>query len=521
MTYEESLNYIHSLHWNGKKDGLKRIAELLELLGNPEKNLKFIHIAGTNGKGSTAAMLSSILVSEGYKTGLFTSPFILRFNERMQINGVPIEDDKLCAYTEKVKQAVEKMEIPPSEFEVDTALGFLYFADEKCDIVVLETGLGGTFDSTNIIENPLVCVITTIDYDHKQILGDTISLIASAKAGIIKKGCTAVFYGDNDEAYKVISEKCKEQEVPLVIPDFSKIAQIYEGMDGQKFSYDKYENIEMELIGDYQTKNAAVVIETIRVLNEKGFCVSERAVYEGFKKTVWPVRLEVVCKEPYVVIDGSHNPQGMRTSMKSIERLNPDRRKIFVLGVMADKDVEGVLEHVIKIADEVIAVTPQYYRAMDCAELAGKVRKVASEKGKKLSVREYNSVSDGIFEAILSSEPDSMIIVTGSLYLAGEAKEYTNGIFEDKGPTLLLQRKKLDVIDKEIERLIEKRFDEVIKIGRIKAKKNIAVLDKTREDEKLRSVRENVNNKKYADNMADIFTSIMEESKKIQHDIHK
>ena len=275
MTYEEALKYIHSTCWLGSKPGLSRTRELLEKLDNPQKKLKFIHVAGTNGKGSFCAMISSVLTTAGYKTGLFTSPYILSFNERMKINGSDIKNERLAELTEKIMPLAEAMEDHPTEFELITCLAFQYFNEENCDIVVLETGMGGELDSTNVIENPELCVITAISLDHTAFLGDTIENIAKAKAGIIKPGCVCLNYSNEKNADAVIENTAKMQNAFILKPQYDTIIEKEYSLKGHLFSYADMQDIYLPLLGDYQLKNATMCISATKILKDKGYSITE------------------------------------------------------------------------------------------------------------------------------------------------------------------------------------------------------------------------------------------------------
>lgn len=424
MEYNEALNYIHSLRWTGKKAGLSKTKEMLDMLGNPEKKLKFIHIAGTNGKGSAAAMLAAILQQAGYGVGLFTSPFIVRFNERIQYNFKEISEEELAELTEKVKGVVDRMEEPPSEFEVVTVIGFLFFLKMQCDIVVLETGLGGTFDSTNVIECPEVAVITTIGIDHKKELGATIEEIAAAKAGIIKPGCSVVFYGENEEAEQVIRTVCQKTGSSLRKPDFSKLMELSHSLQGQKFSYQDYSELTISLLGLYQKKNAALVIETVELLKEKGYRISREAVSDGLRTARWPVRFEVIATEPYIIVDGSHNPQGMAATMETVQEYAQGRRVFCVFGVMADKDMENMISSLLSTVTEVIAVQPEYPRAMEAGELTNKIQQTAERMNSTTPVFNGGKVADGMQLALSHCKKEDILLAVGSLYMAGEVLQW-------------------------------------------------------------------------------------------------
>ena len=284
MTYENAIAYIHGMYWRGSKLGLTRTVELCGLLGNPQKQLKFIHVAGTNGKGSTCAMLSKILCAAGYRTGLFVSPYVDRFNERIQLNNQPIPDDDLAELITEIAPVVDAMENPPTEFEVITAAAFLYYARQKCDYVVLEVGLGGELDSTNVIDTPLLAIITAIDYDHVRILGNTIEEIASAKAGIIKDNGTVLFYGEHKKALPVIEAACKLHDAELHVVDRSTLLEGTYDLHGQTFAYRTYHDLRLGLLGKYQMKNAATVIDAVELLREKGVSISDEALRKDLPK---------------------------------------------------------------------------------------------------------------------------------------------------------------------------------------------------------------------------------------------
>ena len=416
MTYEEALSYIHSICWKGSKLGLDRTRELLGKLNDPQKELKFIHIAGTNGKGSTAAMLSSILEEAGYRVGLYTSPFINRFNERMQVNHQPIPDEELAALTEYVRPHADAMADSPTEFELITALAMVWFARQKCDIVVLEVGMGGELDSTNIIDVPEAAVIAAMGLDHVKELGPTMADIARAKAGIIKEGGRVVSYGGNLEADEVIAAVCRARNASLCQPDFSAIVPGDFSLEGQTFSYKGWRGLRIPLVGAYQMNNAAVVLETVEVLRQRGWSVSDEAVRKGLADTRWPARFEVLRRDPVFIVDGGHNPHGIRATAESLRRLFPGRKITFVTGVMADKDVEHILGLIVPLADQFFTVRPDNPRAMDAGELAARIEAMGAKATACASVR------DGVDRAIQAEGPHGVACALGSLYMSGEVR---------------------------------------------------------------------------------------------------
>ena len=416
MTYEEALSYIHSICWKGSKLGLDRTRELLGKLDDPQKELKFIHIAGTNGKGSTAAMLSSILEEAGYRVGLYTSPFINRFNERMQVNHQPIPDEELAALTEYVRPHADAMADSPTEFELITALAMVWFARQKCDIVVLEVGMGGELDSTNIIDVPEAAVIAAMGLDHVKELGPTMADIARAKAGIIKEGGRVVSYGGNPEADEVIAAVCRARKASLRQPDFSAIVPGDFGLEGQTFSYKGWRGLRIPLVGAYQMNNAAVVLETVEVLRQRGWNISDEAVRQGLADTRWPARFEVLRRDPVFIVDGGHNPHGIRATAESLRRLFPGRKITFVTGVMADKDVEHILGLIVPLAEQFFTVRPDNPRAMDAGELAARIEAMGAK------ATACASVQDGVDRAIQAEGPHGVACALGSLYMSGEVR---------------------------------------------------------------------------------------------------
>ncbi len=438
MNVKEALEYIHGLRWMSKKLGLTKTRELLNLTGNPEKSLKFIHIGGTNGKGSVSAMTAEILKFAGYKVGLFTSPFIMRFNERIMVSDENAEsetlpgfreipDESLARLTEKVKSAIDLMEEPPSEFEVVTVIGFLYFLETNCDIVVLEVGMGGEFDATNVILKNELTILTNIGLDHMQYLGNTVGEIARTKSGIIKKGSEVVFYGEEHDALPEIKKKCEETGSSLTVPDFNDIAVKRADLSCQIFSYGGFNDIQMNMIGSYQRKNAAVVTEGIKALRRRGYDIPDSAVYMGLKEFKWIARLEKINEHPLTFVDGSHNPQGMRATVDTIISCLKEYKEnrpnvICVFGVMADKDVEGILKILSEIANEIICVEPVYNRAMKCEDLFSLTKKVCGDSVN--TIKSGGDVSSGIKLAISDAKENDILLCLGSLYMASEVREF-------------------------------------------------------------------------------------------------
>ena len=363
MTYQEALEYIHSVNWTFCKPGLERIIALCDVLGNPQKDLRFIHVAGTNGKGSFCAMTAAILQAAGYRTGLFTSPYIRTFNERMMVNGAMISEEELAELTAYVRPIADGMVDKPTEFELITAIAFLYFKRQNCDVVVLETGMGGRLDATNLIENPLLTVITGIGLDHTAFLGDTIPAIAAEKAGILKAGVPVV-YGGDDEAAPVIAAAAEETHAPYHRVDYTSLAVKEYTLDGTRFDYAAYADLSLSLLGTYQPFNAAVVLTAVDRLREQGLSIPETAVRQGLANVVWPGRFEILSRAPLTVFDGAHNAQGIAAAVASIRRYFGDRRVYVLTGVLQDKDYRAIAADLATVAGRAFVLTPENPRAL-------------------------------------------------------------------------------------------------------------------------------------------------------------
>ena len=413
MDYQQALEYIHSIQWRGSRLGLSRTIELLTRLDHPEEQLKFVHVAGTNGKGSTSAMLASILQASGYRVGLYTSPFIDRFNERMQIDGIPIADDELARLTETVRPFAEQMSDSPTEFELITAIAFLYFCEKKCDIVVLEVGMGGELDSTNAIPVPELAIITNIGYDHTSELGPTLTDIARAKSGIIKDAGDVVSYGHNEEADAVIHQACQRHHATLTIPDFSLLEERSISLERQIFDYGEMKALTIPLVGSYQLYNAAVVLTAVDRLRSHGWEIDDSAIRDGLRTVHWPARFEVLRNDPVCIVDGGHNPQGVAAVVKSLQNHFPGQRIVFLLAVMADKDVEQILDIIQPIAKACVAVTSNHARSLPPGALC---QRIAAH-----GMQAYTSqtIPDGVALAMQLAGTDGIMCALGSLYLAG------------------------------------------------------------------------------------------------------
>ena len=363
MTYKEAIDYILSVEWLGSRPGKSRIRELCARLGNPQNKLKYVHVAGTNGKGSVCCMMANVLKAAGYKTGLYISPYVYRFNERIQLNGEEIPDDELAKTVEKVKEQADQLEERATVFELITATAFLWFAEQKCDVVVLEVGMGGRLDATNIIEDPLVSIITSIDLDHTEYLGDTLGKIAFEKAGIIKPGRPTVVGDLPKEALDVIEETAKERNSAFYQAQTERIRIQSESLEGTTFTLNRVK-YQVRLPGTYQPKNASVVIRACELLS-----LPREAVKQGLAAAYWPARFEVLCKNPVVIYDGGHNPQGVGAAVDTVKRLGLGK-PVILTGVMRDKDHEQIVGMLSSIASEIFTVKPNNPRALPAEEYA-------------------------------------------------------------------------------------------------------------------------------------------------------
>ncbi len=415
MKKEEAIEYIHSVSWTFCKPGLERIDELTKRLGYPQNSLKFIHVAGTNGKGSFCAMLSSVLREQGYRVGLFTSPYIKFFNERMQINGEPISDTELSVITEKIKPIADAMEDKPTEFELVTAIALEYFNAHGCDYVVFECGLGGRLDSTNIISTPVVTVITGVDLDHTSILGDTREKIAYEKAGIIKEGTPCLWCGEKDTTEEIVLKVAKEKNAPFYEVDRSRLKVKNATLDGTFFDFVPFSDIKINLLGNYQTINAANVISCVEILRKQGVKISDEAVRRGMEKARWQARFEVLCKSPVVIFDGGHNPQGVDSCVASFKMYFGDKKAIIVTGVMADKDYRYISGRIGEIAKEVFCITPNNPRALSADDY--------SREFERQGIRAHScdTATAAVASAFsVAKATDTPLVCLGSLYAYSE-----------------------------------------------------------------------------------------------------
>ena len=422
MTSEEALTYIHSVCWKGSIPGLGRTETLLKKMGNPEKKLKFVHIAGTNGKGSTAAMTASILRKAGYRTGLYTSPYIYRFHERMQVDGKEISDDELAEVTEFVKPLADSMAESPTEFELVSCIAFEYFYRQNCGIVVLEVGMGGALDSTNVIETPEVAVITNIGLDHTEYLGDTVEKIAETKSGIFKQDGHAVVYRSTPSVEAVYERVCAEKNVSLKKADFNSLRLKQHTLEGQVFDCGARKDLVLPLLGDHQLHNAAVVLAVVDTLMEEGWQISEENIREGIRDVRWPGRFDIVSRNPLFIIDGGHNPQCIEALVKNIQDYLTGKRVIALTGVLADKDYADMYRPVMPLVDRFVCITPPNPRKLEAELLAQYLRNAGAEAAA------CETIAQGVDLAMQLAGEDGVVLCFGSLYSIGAIRDALRAI---------------------------------------------------------------------------------------------
>ena len=404
--------YINDPDWHTSVMGLERIAELLDRLGNPQENMRIVHVAGTNGKGSTCVFTASVLQQAGFKTGMFTSPYVIEFSERIQVNGANIPADELLDVTLAVRDQAEAMAEHPTEFELMTAVAFVHFARQQCDIAVVEVGMGGRLDSTNIIKAPEVCVITPIALDHTEYLGETYAAIAGEKCGIIKQGATVVSAHQEPDAAEVVARTASDHGCELRLIDLDQLHGT-----PRSFSYKGYEDLSIGLLGSYQPQNAALAIEVIDALRSRGFSISDDHLRQGLAAATWPARFQLVDTNPDFIVDGGHNPQGALALASSLEQAFPDKRPVFLMGVLADKDYPAMLATFVPLARAFVCVEPPNPRKLAAKDLAQAVRQAADDAGMELEdVQEASSFADGIARARKLAGPEGLVCACGSLY---------------------------------------------------------------------------------------------------------
>lgn len=423
MKYQDAMEYIESCAGYGIVPGLDSIKELLFRLGHPEKDLSFIHIAGTNGKGSTLFFLSNILAANGYRVGRYLSPTIFEYRERFQINGKPISKAAFGRLVETVAEAAEAMaaggQPHPTPFEIDTALAFLYFKEKHCDFVVLETGMGGLLDATNVVENTRVAVLTSISRDHMAFLGESLKEIAVNKAGIIKKGChVAALEGEPEVEEVILNAAGERQAAKVTFVRLKDLRSIRCGLEKQRFSYKGYKQIEITLAGQYQVLNAALALEAVESLKEQGISLKEEKIRQGMLLGNWPARFQILQRKPYFIVDGAHNEGAARELRKSLEFYFTNRRILYIMGMFRDKECARVVDITCDLAEHIITVQAKgNSRALPALELAALIAE------KHPQVTAADSVEEAVELSLLLADKDTVIVAFGSLAYLGDCIE--------------------------------------------------------------------------------------------------
>ena len=425
MNYREARAYIEDQQRYGGEMGLENIRALLEELGHPERKLRFLHIAGTNGKGSILSYISTALAHAGYRVGCYISPTLYSYRERFQVNGALISREDFTELTDRIRQAVEAIESrggrKPSPFELETVLGFLYFGAQNCDCVVLECGMGGRDDATNVIPAPELCVFASISLDHMQYLGNTLGEIASVKAGILKKGAWAVTGGQKPEAEQVLARACRELAIPFTVARPQDAQVLSDTLDGQCFEYHGY-RLQISMAGSCQKENAVIAFEALKALQKKGWALTDRQILEGMRRAVWNGRFTKIGEDPLFYVDGAHNPDAAVKLRLSAEKYFPGRRLIFINGVLKDKDYESVVAETASLAERIFTIeTPENDRALPAEELA---RVIAPYNPQ---VEACGSIGEAVERASRAAGRDGVILAFGSLSFLGELTRLVSG----------------------------------------------------------------------------------------------
>lgn len=424
MEYTDAIQYIEKIEAFGSKPGLSRITNLLERLDNPQQNLKIIHVAGTNGKGSTCTMLASILKHQGYKVGVYTSPHLISYNERMKINGIDISDNDFANITQTLRSYCNQMAQGglehPTCFEFLTAAAFLYFYKNKVDYVILEVGLGGRFDATNVIESPLLSIITSIGMDHMDYLGDTITQIAMEKGGIIKKNSPMVLYLQSNEVYNVINDICKENNSKVYYLGRRQIDVSYNEFDKTVFTIDTdyyhYNDITLHMIGEYQLYNCSTVLLAVEALRDLKVAISHEAVLQGLAQCYWPGRMELVSTKPYMIVDGAHNIDGIQLLVQFIKNHLANKNITLLIGVLKDKEYKVMMDQILPFVNNVVITEPISHRALSVEQLYDIIAPYGLPTYKEKDIQKALNTAKAL------TKKDEVIICAGSLYLIGEIK---------------------------------------------------------------------------------------------------
>ena len=421
--YAEAVAFLEQSAAKGMVFGLETMRNLLDRIGNPQEKMDFIQVAGTNGKGSVTAYLSQILSQAGYKTGRYTSPAVFFPEEIIQTGKqgqmAPIGKQAVVQGVELLRKAVSDMQtegLPlPTRFELETALAFWYFAREGCQIAVIEAGLGGDLDATNVVERTICSVLVSISFDHRQILGNTLEEIAAHKAGIIKPGRPGVLMKQSREVEEQVQKICQGQNSPLIITRPCDSRVIESTIAGMIFDYKEWEQVEIQLAGVFQKDNAMVVLDTIQALRQSGYFISDQAVYQGMRQTLWPGRMQVLKKEPLVLLDGAHNPDAAEKLVQSLENYFTNERFLYIMGVLADKEYPKVIEILQRNAAGFVTLTPKNSRGLSAEVLAGMIEEKIGQKGQAAA-----SIEEAAETARRQWKAGEKIIVCGSLSFLGE-----------------------------------------------------------------------------------------------------
>lgn len=433
MDYNEAMIYISNTMKYGNNSGLDRTNKILEILGNPQDKIKCVHIAGTNGKGSTAAMVTKILSTAGYKVGMYTSPYIEDFEERIQISGENIRKQDLCEVVTKVSYAVEKaLEFYkgyPTEFELITCVMFLYFYKQNVDIAVIEVGLGGRLDSTNVLKSfsslgnaggVILSIITSISYDHMQILGNNIAEIALEKAGIIKSEVPVVLYPQIEQVENVIQNKCEKTRSPLIKVKQNAVKFISNNNFKQNITVKTNEysyNLELSLLGEHQILNCGVAVYSCEQLRKCGFKINNSDIIEALKNVKWIGRLEILSERPLTVLDGAHNTDGINNLVNSVKKYLSYNNMILIIGILVDKNIDEMISQIAPMAKKIIAVTPNSYRAQNANELK---KTIKNYNFNCIAIEDYE---EAYKYARSYCNLDDLVLVCGSLYMIGDMRK--------------------------------------------------------------------------------------------------
>lgn len=418
MDYREAQGFLERIGQYGVVPGLNSVRELVRRLGDPQKGLRFVHVAGTNGKGSVCAFVASALEQGGYRVGKYTSPAVVDEREEIQVNGRFITKAAVGRLVGQIKAVCDGMVsegLPhPTPFEVKTAMGFLYFLEKKCDIVVLETGMGGLLDATNIVEETDVAVLTSVSADHMGFLGKTLPEIASQKAGIIKRGCHVVTAAQTPEVMEVIARRAGDMGCPLTVADAGAAGHVRLGLEKQKFDYGRWKKLEITLAGQYQIENAVTALEALKALEHFGFSIKEEKLRAGLAQAAWPGRFMIAGRKPYFILDGAHNEDAAGKLARSLAFYFSGRRIIYIMGMLRDKEYEKVIGLTHGLADQIITVTPpENPRALSAYELAEAVAQVHEK------VTTADSLEEAVEMARLLAGREDVIVAFGSLSYLG------------------------------------------------------------------------------------------------------